>query len=248
MIYYIKPILGENDTNGNEYIDIKFQKNSNMLILKNKINTTFKEMIYISSNEEIKSYTGSKEFFFGQGNLSNPDALKKMTLNKENSLGKDAIVALQIEIELEAFETKQVSLLLGSENTLIDCQDKAYQYTKISKIQEELEYVKKDWNNILQKVQVKTPLDSFNILMNGWLIYQTITSRLRARTAFYQAGGAYGFRDQLQDTIALKYYDINIMKEQIIKHSRHQFIEGDVEHWWHEETSKGTSFKNNSVP
>ena len=134
LIYYIKPILGENDTNGNEYIDIKFQKNSNMLILKNKINTTFKEMIYISSNEEIKSYTGSKEFFFGEGNLSNPDALKKMTLNKENSLGKDAIVALQIEIELEAFETKQVSLLLGSENTLIDCQDKAYQYTKISKI------------------------------------------------------------------------------------------------------------------
>lgn len=239
LIYYIKPILGENDTNGNEYIDIKFQKNSNMLILKNKINTTFKEMIYISSNEEIKSYTGSKEFFFGEGNLSNPDALKKMTLNKENSLGKDAIVALQIEIELEAFETKQVSLLLGSENTLIDCQDKAYQYTKISKIQEELEYVKKDWNNILQKVQVKTPLDSFNILMNGWLIYQTITSRLRARTAFYQAGGAYGFRDQLQDTIALKYYDINIMKEQIIKHSRHQFIEGDVEHWWHEETNRG---------
>ena len=82
-------------------------------------------------------------------------------------------------------------------------------------------------------------MKSFDILMNGWLIYQTITSRLNARSAFYQSGGAFGFRDQLQDTIALKYFDTNIMKEQIIRNSKHQFIEGDVEHWWHEETKRG---------
>lgn len=84
----------------------------------------------------------------------------------------------------------------------------------------------------------KTPVESMNILLNGWLIYQTISARLLARSGYYQSGGAFGFRDQLQDTIALKYINPEIMKNQIIKHSSHQFIEGDVEHWWHDETRK----------
>ena len=90
-----------------------------------------------------------------------------------------------------------------------------------------------------ENLQVNTPLESINILLNSWLIYQTITSRLLAKTGYYQSGGAYGFRDQLQDTIALKYVNPDITKQQIIKHSKHQFIEGDVEHWWHDETSRG---------
>ena len=78
-----------------------------------------------------------------------------------------------------------------------------------------------------------------NIILNGWATYQTICSRLYARTGFYQSGGAFGFRDQLQDTFGLKYLNPHILKNQIIKHSKHQFIEGDVEHWWHDDTSRG---------
>ncbi len=89
------------------------------------------------------------------------------------------------------------------------------------------------------RLQVYTPIESTNILLNGWLAYQTIVSRLYARSGYYQSGGAYGFRDQLQDTLGLKYLDAEIMKNQIIKHSEHQFLEGDVEHWWHEETGRG---------
>jgi len=76
-------------------------------------------------------------------------------------------------------------------------------------------------------------------MSNGWLVYQTIESRMIGRSGYYQSGGAYGYRDQLQDTLGLKYIDPEIMKKQIIKHSKHQFIEGDVEHWWHEETGRG---------
>ena len=78
-----------------------------------------------------------------------------------------------------------------------------------------------------------------NLILNGWAVYQTIVSRLWSRTGYYQSGGAIGFRDQLQDTLGIKYIDIELMKNQILKHARHQFIEGDVEHWWHEETNKG---------
>ena len=239
LFYYIKPVLGENDIKNSNNLTLQYKENSNMLIVKNKVNTTFKQIVYISSNEKIKSYTGSREFFLGNKNLSNPEALEKIILNNKNVLGEDSVIVSQIDIELEAFERKEISLILGVEENLLECQDKAYQYTKIPKIKEELEIVKNEWKNILEIVQVKTPLESLNIMMNGWLIYQTITSRLKARTAFYQAGGAFGFRDQLQDTICLKYFSTDIMKEQIIKHSKHQFIEGDVEHWWHEETNRG---------
>ena len=78
-----------------------------------------------------------------------------------------------------------------------------------------------------------------NIILNGWLTYQTISSRLLARSGFYQSGGAFGFRDQLQDALCLKYLEPEILKKQIIKHSKHQFLEGDVLHWWHEETKRG---------
>ena len=92
---------------------------------------------------------------------------------------------------------------------------------------------------MLEQLQVYTPLESMNILLNGWAMYQTISSRLFGRSGFYQSGGAFGFRDQLQDTIGTKYLNSYIMKNQIIKHSAHQFVEGDVEHWWHDETGRG---------
>ena len=239
LIYYMKPVLGESEENTKEKLNLTFNVGTNTVFMENKTNLDFEEIMYVSSSEKINSYTGNKTSFFGSGNLANPEALKKVSLDKQNSIGSDAILAVEMQIELEAYETKQISFLLGTEKNKIDAQDKAYKYNKIANIENELEEVKKYWNNLLGRVQVETPMKSFDILMNGWLIYQTITSRLNARSAFYQSGGAFGFRDQLQDTISLKYFDVNIMKEQIIKHSKHQFIEGDVEHWWHEETKRG---------
>ena len=93
--------------------------------------------------------------------------------------------------------------------------------------------------NILNTIKVKTPIDSLNIIMNGWLVYQTISSRIIGKTGYYQSGGAYGFRDQLQDGLGIKYIDSKFLKNQILNCARHQFIEGDVLHWWHNETKKG---------
>lgn len=239
IYYYLKLVLGENLINTNRYVDLQYQSSNNIILFHNKTNTDFKEVDFVSSNEKIKSYTGDKKFFFGKGNISRPDALRKISLDNQNSIGKEPIVAMEFEIELESYEEKQIILVLGSAESNLDAQDKAYKYTKIDNAKTELEQVKKYWTVMLDKVQVFTPLTSFNILMNGWLIYQTLSCRLYARSAFYQCGGAYGFRDQLQDMISLKYFDSNIMKQQIIKHSKHQFIEGDVEHWWHDETKRG---------
>ena len=159
-------------------------------------------------------------------------------MNHENSLGKKACIAYEIEIELESFANKEISIILGAEDTIIDCKNIAYKYSKIQNCKQELEKVKKDWKERLGRLQVYTPLESTNIILNGWIPYQTISSRLIGRSGYYQSGGAFGFRDQLQDTLGLKYLEPELLKQQIIKHSKYQFIEGDVLHWWHEETRK----------
>ncbi len=242
LVYYIKPVFGEDERISNGYIELENKKNSNTILLKNRLNDK-EEYIYISSSEKIQSYTGDKKSFIGNGSVANPEGLKRVSLNNENSLGIDNIIAIQLEVELEAFEEKNISFMLGMDNNVTTCLDNSYKYSKIQTCISELENVKKYWNDFTQTLQVNTPVESFNILLNGWLAYQTLVCRLWARTGFYQSGGAFGYRDQLQDTLGLKYFDINLMKNQIIKHSKHQFIEGDVEHWWHEETGRGIRTK-----
>ena len=239
IYYYANLILGEDDLKNNKNINIDYEENNNILFLNNKSNVIYNGTIYCTCNEKIKSYTGSKEFFLGRGNISNPEGLRKVSLDNEIDISKNDILVYQIEVELEAFENKDIIFILGEEENKINALDKAYQYIKLPKVEEELTKVKKYWSDFLGRIQITTPVDSFNILMNGWLIYQTYACRLNAKTSFYQCGGAFGFRDQLQDTIALKYFSEDIQRKQILKHSRHQFFEGDVEHWWHEETSRG---------
>ena len=238
LVYYIKPVLGEDEISSNGNIELDYKNNSNTIILKNRIDDNEK-YCFISCSEKIHSYTGNRDFFCGNGNISNPEALKKVKLDEKNSLGINNIVAIQMEIELEAFENKDISIMFGMEKDVISCLDLAYQYSNISKCKNELDNIKTYWNNFLGNIQVNTPIESFNIMLNGWLAYQSLVCRMWARSGFYQSGGAFGFRDQLQDTLGLKYYDINIMKKQIIKHASHQFLEGDVQHWWHDETNRG---------
>lgn len=238
LIYYIKPVLGEDETISNTYLNLEYKEGSNLLCLENISNEDFKNILYVSSSEKINSYTGNKDFFIGNGTIANPDGIHKLDLDRQNSLWRNGILAIEFQVELQALESKEISIVLGAEESIINCQDNAYKYGKISNVKEEYKKVKEYWEDITGKVQVKTPVESMNILLNGWLIYQTISARLLARSGYYQSGGAFGFRDQLQDTIALKYINPEIMKNQIIKHSSHQFIEGDVEHWWHDETRK----------
>ena len=240
LYYYIKPVIGEDEFKTSGNISIKFDRNSNTLTACNLYASEIENTkLYVSSSEKIKSYTGDKKFFLGKNGLSNPDGIKKLRLNNSNAIGRNACIVLEIEVEIESFSNKEISFVLGAEETMIDCKNIAYKYSKLQNCRQELERVKNYWKDLLGKLQVYTPLESTNILLNGWCIYQTLESRLLGRSGYYQSGGAFGFRDQLQDTIALKYISPEILKQQIIKHSKHQFEEGDVEHWWHEETNRG---------
>lgn len=260
LIYYIKPVIGEDEIKSNGFINVELEKNNNVVIARNLYNSEENnQLIYISSSEKIHSFTGNKKTFFGENGLTNPDGIHLEKLDESNGLGNDSCIAIEFDVDLESFETKEISLTLGAvvENDIDELNQEekqmktrdiiennvykevSYKYSKIQNCKMELEKVKKYWAELLGKVYVETPLESMNIMLNGWIMYQTISSRLMGKTGFYQSGGAYGFRDQLQDTLGTKFLDINIMKKQIIKHSSHQFLEGDVEHWWHDETQRG---------
>ena len=239
IIYYIKSVLGEDEIKTDGYIKLDFNRNANLVEAQNLYGNDFKNYVFVSSSEKIKSYTGDNKFFLGDGGISNPDALRKYRLNNEDSIGRNGCIAIEIKLEIEAMSNKEIIISLGAEENKVDIKNLAYKYSKISKCREELENVKRKWKDLLERMQVYTPIESLNIMLNGWSIYQTYSSRLLGRTGYYQSGGAYGFRDQLQDCLAFKYIEPEIMKKQLLKHCRHQFIEGDVEHWWHEETGRG---------
>lgn len=240
IYYYVKPALGEDEIKTNGYIETSFDKNNNIIYAKSIYNSENENTIAcISSSEEINSYTGDKKSFLGMQGIGNPQGIREEKLNNQNGLGKDSCMAFEIEVQLESYSNKDIILMLGAYENMMDCKDISYKYSKVSNAKQELEKTKRHWKDLLGRLQVYTPIESTNILLNGWIAYQTIASRLYARSGYYQSGGAYGFRDQLQDTLGIKYLDAEIMKNQILKHSEHQFIEGDVEHWWHDETKRG---------
>ncbi len=157
--------------------------------------------------------------------------------------GTNSCIAVEIELEIDAFEDKKISLILGEADSESEVKNVSKKYQNMENVQEENRKTREYWNKILRTIQVKTPSQTMDIMLNGWTLYQTIASRLYARSGYYQSGGAFGFRDQLQDALCTKFISKNTLREQILKHSEHQFEEGDVEHWWHDETNRGIRTK-----
>ena len=244
LYYYIKPVIGEDEIQSNGFIKLNNEKNSNMIIAQNMYQTEdFENVIYISSSEKIKSYTGNKKAFFGKGGIQEPDMIYNTGLDNDDEIQNSSCIVIEIEAEIESFSEKEIVFLLGAEEKISDAKAIAEKYSNIENCKNAYTKIKNKWNNVLGKIQINTPCESMNILLNGWIMYQTISSRLLGKSGLYQSGGADGFRDQLQDAISTKFIDSQILYNQIIRNSKHQFIEGDVEHWWHEETQRGIRTK-----
>ena len=151
------------------------------------------------------------------------------------------IISKEIVTSLEIMPNEEVELAFTL-GTVADDKD-LNKYNSIEQIKLEERKVTKYWQDMLEIIQVKTGNDSFDYLLNGWLTYQAIVSRLYAKAGFYQVGGAYGYRDQLQDSMNICIIHPEITKNQILFNAMHQFKEGDVLHWWHKETKIGLRSK-----
>ncbi len=143
------------------------------------------------------------------------------------------------KITLEPNEERVLIAVLGAEDSIEDVRENINKYNNEVMAFKELDNTKAYWRKLTNTIKVKTPDKRMDLMLNGWLLYQVIVCRLWARTAFYQSGGAYGFRDQLQDVMAVCYINPDITKKQIIYSSSRQFKEGDVQHWWHPVVESG---------
>ena len=180
------------------------------------------------------NFTCDRSDFLGfDKGLKAPKALRQKNFKGVFGSVLDSCLVIQSKIKLNAGERKELVVLLGEEEVLEDIENKINKYSNMNNVDEALEDIKAYWKKFLGAIQVKTSNKSMDYLLNGWLLYQNYSCRYMARTAFYQSGGAYGFRDQLQDSMSIGLIKPNIIKEQILKSASRQYIEGDVQHWWH---------------
>jgi cyclic beta-1,2-glucan synthetase len=246
LTYYLRPVLGTVEGNTSPFIVTSIEEKTGMVLIENIFSTEFKNRVaYLDSSVGERTVTGDRNEFFGDGgSLERPAViLGGGKLKGTVGAGLDPCAALQVEVKIPAGGEKTVIFLFGQESSAEEAVSAAGRFRQPETAMEELQKVMKFWDDKLGKLQVKTPDKAFDYLLNRWLLYQTISCRLWARSAFYQSGGAYGFRDQLQDSMAVLTVWPELARRQIVLHSSRQFPEGDVQHWWHAERGKGIRTK-----
>ncbi|NDL66131.1 glycosyl transferase [Clostridiales bacterium F-3ap] len=237
---YAHPVLGVGPKDTALHL-VSSQNERGMLLLENPYNREFEDRVcFLDVSMEERSVTGDRREFFGLGKADAPESLKRKRLSGAVGAGYAPCAAMQVELVLGANETRELVFVLGMAVDGEKAQALGDRFRDVEKAKESLLQVKRFWQEKLQVVQVRTPDGAMDLLLNGWLSYQVISCRLWAKSGFYQAGGAFGFRDQLQDSLAVATLWPEMAKRQILKHARHQFAEGDVLHWWHEPAGKGT--------
>lgn len=196
--------------------------------------------VYVQVSESARTVTGNRTEFIGRnGSLANPAAMKRTHLSGKTGAGLDPCAAIQTQIELAKGQEREIVFVFGAASNIDHAQHLVQQYGGTAGARQALESVWEYWNHTLGAVYVETPDAALNVLANGWLIYQTLSCRLWGRSGYYQSGGAYGFRDQLQDTMALIHATPWLAREQLIRCAERQFLQGDVQHWWHPPNGQG---------
>ena len=197
-------------------------------------------VVFAQVSERERSVSGDRTEFIGRNEaLSSPSAMRRERLSGRTGAGLDPCAAIQTRIDLNPGQKHEVVFVFGAAGNADEARHFIRQYGGRAGALQALEAVWEHWNHTLGAVNVDTPDVALNVLANGWLLYQTLSCRLWGRSGYYQSGGAYGFRDQLQDTMALIHATPWLAREQLILHAGRQFLKGDVQHWWHPPNGQG---------
>jgi cellobiose phosphorylase len=243
---YQQLVLGEHPNRSGRFVVTEHDRELDAVLARNALNDEFAGATVFAAaaapGAPAAEFTADRADFLGKnGDLKAPAALKAgKSLDGRAGAALDPCIALRVVVELAPGASAECVFLLGEGVGDAEARELIGRYRRTGAAAEALEDVRHFWEEVLSAVQVRTPSAAIDLMLNGWLLYQTLACRLWARSAFYQSGGAFGFRDQLQDSMALVYARPEVTRAQILLHAAHQFEEGDVLHWWHPPAGRGT--------
>ena len=239
--FYAEWVLGVTRDVHQQYVIPEFDAGSGVMLARNPYNAEFGQRVaFAAASEPLHGLTADRAEFLGrEGSLAHPAALDRIGLSGTVRAGLDPCAALQIHLDLPPGETREVFFLLGQGADRAETLRLVERYRETTQVEAAWEAVNELWDDLLGAVTVQTPDPAMDLLLNRWLLYQTLACRVWGRSALYQSSGAFGFRDQLQDVMALIHTAPDVAREHILRAARHQFEEGDVLHWWHPPSGRG---------
>jgi cellobiose phosphorylase len=234
-------VLGDLRPKSTMHVTTEIDPNSGALFARNPYNTEFRgRTAFFDVDDKARTLTGNRTEFLGRnGTLRSPAAMTRTRLSGKVGAALDPCAAIQVSFDLAAGQEREIVFRLGVGRDADDARNLVNRFRGSTAARGALDAVWQHWKHTLGAVNVETPDPSLNILANGWLLYQTLACRLWARSATYQSGGAFGFRDQLQDVMALIHAKPYLVREHLLLCAARQFLEGDVQHWWHPPTGRG---------
>ena len=239
--YFAEWVLGTHRENAAMQLVCKRDPVSGAVVAKNFWSDDFAgKLAFVAASPAANSATSDRTEFLGKyGSVFNPAGLKRTKLAERFGSPQDPCAALMVDFSLAPGESKEVVFVLGQADGQDELRKVVRKYADPQGAHESLAATSSQWDDILNTIQVSTPDTGLNLMMNCWLLYQVLACRVWARTSNYQSGGAYGFRDQLQDVMALVYCAPDECRAHILRSAARQFREGDVQHWWHPPSGVG---------
>ena len=233
-------VLGGTRESSGLSVCTSFEAGARALFATNPFAPAAQATAFLASTLPIQGFTADRGEFFGMpGSRRWPAALKRTELSGRAGAGLDPLGALETRIVLEPGESREVTFLLGHASNREEAAALVHRYTEADAVGTALREVEAHWDELCGKISVKTPDPSLDLLTNRWLLYQALSCRIWARSGFYQSSGAYGFRDQLQDVLCVLHAAPHVAREHLLRAAARQFLEGDVQHWWHPEAGDG---------
>lgn len=235
LTYYVEWTLGEARESSQMHVVTAWDDEAQALIARNDYHPDYAEQVaFVALNAQVDSYSADRTAFLGRNrSMSNPAAMERTRLSRRTGAGLDPCAALQANLKLAPGERTEITFMLGQAASLDRVHELVLAYQEGEALDAALAQTKTWWDGRLGAIQVHTPELAEDFLINRWLLYQTLSCRIWGRSAFYQSSGAFGFRDQLQDVMALLYSHPEMAREHILMAAGRQFKEGDVQHWWH---------------
>jgi cellobiose phosphorylase len=238
---YVEWVLGDLPPKTTMHLITEMDPYSGSLFARNPYNKEFpNRTAFFDVDDTTRTVSGDRTEFLGRnGDLRAPAAMTRTRLSGKVGPALDSCAAIQVSFDLSAGQEQEIVFRLGVGNDADDARKLVNRFRGSTAARGALDKVWQYWTHTIGAVNVETPDQSLNLLANGWLLYQTLACRLWARSAAYQSGGAFGFRDQLQDVMALIHARPHLVREQLLLCASRQFPEGDVQHWWHPPTGRG---------